>query len=69
MQDGIPLLLFIWGLLWEKNTSALEVSGSLPVVDVACISSVAWRFGGPIDAGKPEATPKLEIEAYVGPCQ
>jgi len=42
------------------------VGGSLPVVDMACISA-AWRFGGPIAAEKAEITPEFEIEAYSGP--
>ena len=53
----------------KKNTLALDVSRSLLVLIVTCISSVAWRFGGPIVAKWAEATPELEIEAYPGLCQ
>ena len=65
MQDGASLLLFTWVLLWQKNTSVLWAGGSLPVVDMACISSAAWHFGGPIAAERAEVTPEFEIEAYL----
>jgi hypothetical protein len=69
LQDGSQLICFTYALLRQKNTSALEVGGSLPVVDMACIGSVVWRFGGLIAAEKTEVTPEFEIEAYLRPCQ
>jgi hypothetical protein len=62
-----PVASLYIGLTPEEKYLGVGSERILPVVDVACISSVAWRFAGPVAAEKAEATPELEIEAYLGP--
>jgi hypothetical protein len=57
------------GLTPAENYLGVVGGRIFAVVDMACISSAAWRFGGPIAAEKAEVTPEFEIEAYLRPCQ
>jgi hypothetical protein len=57
------------GLTPAENYPGVVGGRIFAVVDMACISSAVWRFGGPVAAEKAEVNLEFEIKAYLRPCQ